>query len=342
MPRLTIGMPVYNGELFIREAIDAVLAQTFTDFELVIADNASTDATPEIIAEYTAADPRIRCVRHERNLGSAGNHNYLIEQTTTPLFKWAAADDLHAPTHVEHCIALLDERPELIGAHTRTMRIDEDSRLIKPEKYHIHTDGPSPHVRFRNVIAKPHSCFQCFAVFRTDVVEKTAGMQPYPGSDRVFLAEVALHGPTAEFPEYLLFRRVHSGSHSADPDVDQADKVHFWKGDVPEGTTDDGNDGSDAGTSESVNGELAVPHLHTEYLELTDKVPLEADERRRCRREVTITHTAAQLRSMIMRSIVYPVRKWMNARKADRIEAGPPPPEPPLWTEYIDQAASGD
>ena len=345
MSRLTIGMPVYNGERFIREALDSVLAQTFTDFELLIADNASDDATPDIIAEYTAADPRIRHVRHERNLGSAGNHNYLVEQATTPLFKWAAADDLHAPTHVERCIAQLDEHPELIGAHTRTMRIDEDSRLIKPEKYHIHTDGPSPHVRFRNVIAKPHSCFSCFAVFRTDVIEKTACMQPYPGSDRVFLAEVALHGPTAEVPEYLLFRRVHSGSHSARPEIDAADKAHFWAGDVPEDADNgngNGNDDSDTETSEATSEELTVPHLHTAYLELTDKVPLDSDERRRCRREVTITHTAAQLRSVVMRSIVYPVRKWMHARKADKIEAGPPPPEPPLWTEYLERVASGD
>ena len=327
MPRLTIGMPVYNGERFIREALDSVLAQTYTDFELLIADNASTDATPEIIAEYAAADPRIRRVRHDRNLGSAGNHNYLLEQTTTPLFKWAASDDLHAPTHVERCIAQLDERPELIGAHTRTMRIDEDSRLIKPEKYHIHTDGAEAHVRFRNVIAKPHSCFQCFAVFRTDVIRQTAGMQAYPGSDRVFLAEIALHGPTAEYPEYLLFRRVHSGSHSALPEIDEADKVHFWRGDA---TDDESGD------------ELSVPHLHTEYLKLTDKVPLDAAERRRCRREVTFTHNAAELRSVVMGSIVYPVRQRINARKVDKNGAGPPPPEPPLWTDYLDQVASRD
>ena len=341
MPRLTIGMPVYNGERFIREALDSVLAQTYTDFELLIADNASDDATPDIIAEYAAADPRIRHVRHDRNLGSAGNFNSVLAAADTELFKWVASDDLHAPTHFERCVTTLDERPELIGAHTRTMRIDEQSRLIKPEKYHIHTDGPSPHVRFRNVIAKPHSCFSCFAVFRTDVMKKTAGMKPYPGSDRVFLAEIALHGPTLEVPDYLLFRRVHSGSHSALPDLDEADKVHFWAGDAPEGATDDTDDATDAATDGETDGEPTVPHLHTEYLELTDKVPLDAAERQRCRREVTITHTAAQLRSTVMRSIVYPVRKRMNAWKTDRIEAGPPPPEPPLWTDYLDQAASG-
>jgi hypothetical protein len=335
MPRLTVGMPVYNGEEFIGEALDAVLAQTYTDFEVVIADNASDDGTPDIIADYAASDPRIRHVRHDRNLGSAGNHNYLAESADTELFKWAAADDLHAPTHFERCIAALDERPELVGAHSRTMRIDENSRLIKPEMYELHTDGPTAHLRFRNIIAKPHSCFQCFAVFRTGVVQQTACMQPFPGSDRVFLAEIALHGPTLEVPEFLLARRVHSGSHSAAPDLDQADKVHFWAGDAaPEAAAPDDTEADEAPS------DVSVPHLYTEYLELTDKVPLDPAERRRCRREVKVTHTAAQLWSEVMRLVVYPVRKRMHARTADRVEEDPTAVESPLWTDYLERVES--
>lgn len=356
MPRLTVGMPVYNGEEFLREALDSLLAQTYTDFDLLIADNCSDDSTPDIITEYAAVDPRIRHVRHDRNLGSAGNFNSLVEMADTELFKWAAADDLHAPTYIERCVAALDERPEVIGAHARTIRIDEHSRLIKPETYHLHTDGPSPHIRFRNIIAKPHSCFQCFAVFRADAIEQTACLQPYPGSDRVFLAEIALHGPTFEVPEYLLARRVHPGSHSAAPDVAQSDKVHFWRGDVA-GESDGAGDADGASSgdlaadadaaSDNEGGvrdettDSTVPHLHAAYLELTDKVALDPAERRRCRREVTVTHTAAQLRSLVMRSIVYPVRKRMNERKAGKTEAGPPPLDTPLWTEYLEQVESG-
>jgi hypothetical protein len=330
-----VGLPVYNGEEFIGEALDSLLAQTYTDFELLIADNASDDATPDIITEYAAADPRIRLVRHDRNLGSAGNFNHVLAAADTELFKWAAGDDLHAPTHIERCIATLDDRSDLVGAHTRTMRIDEDSRLIKPETYRLNTDGPSAHIRFRNVIAKPHSCFQCFGVFRTEMIQRTAGMQPYPGSDRVFLAEVSLHGPTFEIPEYLMFRRVHSGSHSATPELDQSVKVRFWAGGAEP-------DEAEPDEVEPAEPEPAVPRLHDEYLDLTDKVPLEATERRRCRREVIVTHSASELRSTLMRSVVYPVRKWMNDRRADRVEVGAPPAEPLLWRDYLDQVASGD
>lgn len=336
MARLTVGMPVYNGERFMREALDSVLAQTFTDFELLIADNASDDATPEIIAEYAANDPRIRSVRHDVNLGSAGNHNYLVGATSTPLFKWAACDDLHAPTHFERCVEALDADPDLVSAYSRTMRIDERSRLIKPERYRLDTDADAAHVRFRNVIAKPHSCFSCFAVFRTEVIVKTSLMQPYPASDRVFLAEIALHGRTLEVPQYLLFRRIHTGSHSASPDVDAADKLHFWQGDVaPDGN---GNDDGDDDNGDAKN-EPTSPHLPTKYLELTDKVPLDPDERRRCRREVTVTHRLAQLRSKLKRSVVYPVRKRMNARRAGSASEAPEE-QAPLWTEYLEGLTS--
>jgi glycosyltransferase involved in cell wall biosynthesis len=335
---LTIGMPVFNGERFIREALDSILAQTFTDFELLIADNASNDATPEIIAEYAAADRRIRCVRHDHNLGSAGNHNYLVKAATTPLFKWAASDDLHAPTHVERCITALEERPDLISAYTKTMRIDEHSRIIKPERYRLNTDADTAHVRFRNIIAKPHSCFSCFAVFRTEVIVKTACMQAYPASDRVFLAEIALHGRSAEVPEYLLFRRIHMGSHSAAPDASNAEKLHFWHGDNPRGDVDGAvSEGED--TYDPIAG-LKEPIISAAYLELIDKVPLEAAERRRCRRELWITFRAAGLRSMLKRSVVFPVRKRMNKRRAVRNEACAPSLDPPLWSEYLEQISA--
>lgn len=92
-PRVTIGMPVFNGELFIRQAIDSLLVQTFTDFELVISDNASTDDTPAICREYGRRDGRVRYIRQERNIGAPPNFRYLLAQARGLYFMWAAADD---------------------------------------------------------------------------------------------------------------------------------------------------------------------------------------------------------------------------------------------------------
>ena len=78
-PRVTIGLPVYNGENYLAEAIDSILGQTFTDFELVISDNASTDRTEEICRKYADQNQRIRYFRHDRNRGASPNYNFTVE-----------------------------------------------------------------------------------------------------------------------------------------------------------------------------------------------------------------------------------------------------------------------
>lgn len=93
IPKVSIGMPVYNGEKFIRKALDSLLTQTFTDFELIISDNASTDATAEICKEYAAKDARIRYVHHSINRGSVWNFNFVLKEACEEFFMWAAADD---------------------------------------------------------------------------------------------------------------------------------------------------------------------------------------------------------------------------------------------------------
>src|SRR6185312_3479939 len=126
-PRLLIGLPVYNGERLLPQAIECLLAQSFGDFEIVIGDNASTDRTQEICQDYVRRDPRIRYVRHEHNLGAVANFNRVFELSAAPLFKWAAHDDLHQKTYLESCVRLLDEDPDIVLAHSNTVLIDENS-----------------------------------------------------------------------------------------------------------------------------------------------------------------------------------------------------------------------
>ncbi len=97
VPRLTLGLPAYNGERFLAESLDALLAQTYTDFELIISDNGSTDRTGEIARRYEAKDHRVRYVHHPVNRGSTFNHNFVIGQARGELFKWVSDDDLYDP-----------------------------------------------------------------------------------------------------------------------------------------------------------------------------------------------------------------------------------------------------
>src|SRR5687767_6137887 len=103
-PALSIGLPVYNGERYLREAIGSILSQDFTDFELIISDNASTDGTAAICAFYAARDARIRYHRSETNLGAAPNHRRVFELARAPFFKWAAHDDSGSPQLLERCV----------------------------------------------------------------------------------------------------------------------------------------------------------------------------------------------------------------------------------------------
>ena len=110
-PRVSIGLPVYNGERFLVQAIESVLAQTFEDFELIVCDNASTDASGAIAQTYVERDSRVRYFRNASNLGAARNFNRTFELSRGEYFKWLAADDLIAPTYLERCLAALGPRP---------------------------------------------------------------------------------------------------------------------------------------------------------------------------------------------------------------------------------------
>src|SRR5687768_11197719 len=123
-PRLSIGLPVYNGERYLQGAIESLLSQTFDDFELIICDNASTDRTQSICTAFAARDPRVRYFRNDRNVGAAGNFNLAFRRSRGRYFKWAAHDDLHEPDYLARCVAALDADPSAVLCQTATRVID--------------------------------------------------------------------------------------------------------------------------------------------------------------------------------------------------------------------------
>src|SRR2546427_6914452 len=128
-PRVSMAVPVYNGERYLGEALDSLLAQTYHDFELIICDNASTDGTGEIARSYASMDERVRYVRNERNLGLAGNVKRAFQLSSGEYFRWHAADDVCAPQFLARCVAVLDRHPAVVLAYPRTKLIDADGRV---------------------------------------------------------------------------------------------------------------------------------------------------------------------------------------------------------------------
>ena len=214
-PRVSIGLPVYNGENYITEALDSILAQTYSDFELIISDNASTDRTAQICQHYAAKDRRVRFDRNSQNLGAAPNYNRVFQLSSGQYFKWAAHDDVLAPNFLQACVQVLDNDPDVVLCHSRARLIDERSQLVEDYAVRLRTDSPDPCVRFHDLIWVRHWCVQIFGLIRRNVLQETRLHGSYASSDRVLLLELALRGRFCEIPEHLFFSRRHGGQASA-------------------------------------------------------------------------------------------------------------------------------
>ncbi|MDY7105032.1 MAG: glycosyltransferase family 2 protein [Actinomycetota bacterium] len=210
-PRVSIGLPVYNGERFLDQAIRTLLAQTFTDIELLLADNGSTDGTQAICEYWQNADQRVRYLRSEENHGAAWNFNRLLDVARGEYFKWAADDDEHEPGFIGSCVEVLDHHPDVVLAYTQAVEIDPDSKILEYRGPVNHVDSESPSARYRAVLLKEVYCYAIFGVIRTAPLRTTALIGPFTMSDRVLLAELALHGRFVELPEAMYRHREHPG-----------------------------------------------------------------------------------------------------------------------------------
>ena len=221
--RLTVGLPVYNGERFLSEALDSILGQTFGEFRLVISDNGSTDATEEICRGYGQRDGRISYLRHDLNRGAAWNFNHVVEQCDTPLFRWAAADDLLAPTCIERCVEVLENAPASVAlCYPRTRIVDAAGDPVADYDDGFDLRVASPHRRVRHVIRTIVKGNPLFGVVRSEALLATRLHGSFPSADYVLVAEIALGGEIWEIPERLFYRRLHGAtSRTANPSPEE-------------------------------------------------------------------------------------------------------------------------
>ncbi|MCX9084510.1 MAG: glycosyltransferase [Candidatus Methanoperedens sp.] len=207
--KVSIGMPVYNGEKYLTEALDSILAQTFVNFELILSDNASTDRTSDICLEYANKDSRIRYFRNEKNLGGAWNFNRVFELSDGKYFKWAAHDDIISSDFLLKCVEVLDNDPSVILCYSDTIIIDENGKIIENYDLNLNTDSPKIHERFRDILLKQERCFEQFGLIRASALIKTSLMGNYGHADGILLAKLVLLGRFYKIPEYLFFERKH-------------------------------------------------------------------------------------------------------------------------------------
>jgi glycosyltransferase involved in cell wall biosynthesis len=206
-PRVSIGVAVYNGERFLSKTLDSLLAQTFTEFEIIICDNCSEDKTEQICRSYAASDPRIRYHRNNTNIGAPRNFNLVTTLSRGEYFKWSGADDLCAPTMIERCVEVLDHRSDVVLCYPKTRLIDENDVPVRDYEDRLDLQIEAPNWRLACLLSNIGMCNAVFGLIRSSVLNRTHLFGTYSNSDVVFLAELALRGPFVELPESLFFRR---------------------------------------------------------------------------------------------------------------------------------------
>jgi glycosyltransferase involved in cell wall biosynthesis len=206
-PKLTVGLPVFNGERHLREAIESILAQSFGDFRLLVADNASTDGTQEIVRGYAARDGRIRYHRNEANIGLAANFNLVFRMSDTPYFRWATSDDVSLPDYLKRCVECLDRESDVVLAYTKTRFIDAEGKPLDRQDRGLDLASSDPAERFRQILEAGSWVNAILGVMRSDVLAKTALLPSYSSGDYGLLGELCLLGKFRELPECLFLRR---------------------------------------------------------------------------------------------------------------------------------------
>ncbi len=214
-PCVSIGLPVYNGEEYLRVALDSLLEQTYPDFEVIVSDNASDDATESICRDYVARDPRLRYSRLETNQGVVVNSNRVFEMARGRYFRWASHDDFTAKDHLGLCVRALERNPDAVLSYTWTATVDAAGNVLQEDPETEGLDSSSIAERYVTYLDKCGWCNFPYGLIRSAALQRTRLFRDHIGSDHDLMLELLLQGPFAPVPEFKFFRRMHAGAASA-------------------------------------------------------------------------------------------------------------------------------
>jgi glycosyltransferase involved in cell wall biosynthesis len=229
--KISVGMPVYNGEPYLEEAIKSVLKQTYRNFEFIISDNASTDRTEEICRDFACRDTRINYIRNCKNIGAANNYNQLFRKSSGEYFRWFNADDLCSELSHELCLAVMEANPDAVMCYGKTDIIDGQGNLIEHYDDNLDLRMDSAAERFFEFFKAVGLTNAIYGLMRRSALGKTLlmGDGSFPAADTNLMVELALHGKIIEIPKTLFFRRMHEQASSWDR-TNQNVQQEFWKG----------------------------------------------------------------------------------------------------------------
>ncbi|MGA7097551.1 MAG: glycosyltransferase family A protein [Acidimicrobiia bacterium] len=210
-PHVTVGMPVFNGEPFLAATLDSVLSLDYPAFDVVVSDNASTDSTLSLLRDRAGADPRLRIVTTEINMGAGWNFNRVLELAEGKYFHWAGADDLMDRAFLSRCVNALEENPGAVLSYPRTMLIDADGEETGEFPNRLELADKSPSGRLRRYIRNIRLANPIFGVIRTEELKEAGGLGTFPSADLLTLGRLAIKGKFIEVDQVMFYRRMHEG-----------------------------------------------------------------------------------------------------------------------------------
>lgn len=210
-PLVTIGVPVYNGERFLARTLRSLLAQTYSNLEIIICDNASTDGTEAICKEFAAQDSRIRYLRNASNIGAIPNFLRTLDLATGKYFAWTPADDVRPPRAIEHCVAGFAEHADAVMVHGQLeLDLPREGRSVFVAN-RLKLDSASAHVRVREFTKHLEHVAMLFGLYRRDVLQ-TARFGNHMAADYFVCLQICQRGPVVWVPSPILIYRHQYGA----------------------------------------------------------------------------------------------------------------------------------
>ena len=229
---VSIGIPTYNRARTLARAVESALAQTHGELEVVISDNASSDGTEALCRQVAADDPRVRYVRHPRNMGPTANFNHLFLACRGDYALMLADDDWLDPDYVARCLALLVDDPEaaLVAGRARYLR---DGTFVHDGVWHEHRQ-PDPASRVTAYLATVDDNGVFYGLMPRTVLERAAPMPNVLGNDWLHVARIACQGTIRMLDDVHIHRELGGTSANVASILDMFGTSAAWQERVPQ------------------------------------------------------------------------------------------------------------
>lgn len=209
MAIVTIGIPVYNEEKYLKETIESAISQSLTDIEIIISDNTSTDSSYDIANKCAKNDSRVRVVRQEENIGPLNNFRFLLDEAKSPYFVWLGGHDLFEEDYLEKAVEFLYSDEETVMVYPQNaIFVDVKNKYLADKACsNINTTGiKQPLKRVKHIVEKLRKCTNIHGVFRTKVLMQLP-FENIIGPDNLLLAAAGVLGKICDIDTIGIRRR---------------------------------------------------------------------------------------------------------------------------------------